>query len=88
MIRKTINYWKPKSLNTKELVDNMELDKLDFNKKDLDNLVIEYENKIRKALNKHAPEIEHSIVIRHKFPWLTNEIHQKRRFVRRREKIW
>ena len=88
MIRKTINYWKPKNLNTKELVDDMELDKLDFNEKDLDNLVIEYENKIRKALNKHAPEIVCSLVIRHKFPWFTNEIHQQKRIVRRREKIW
>ena len=33
MIRKTINYWKLKNLNTKELVDDMELDKLYFNKK-------------------------------------------------------
>ena len=53
MIRKTINYQKLKNLNTRELVDDMELDRLDFNEKDLDNLVIEYENKIRKALNKH-----------------------------------
>ena len=85
MIRKTINYWKLKNLNTRELVDDMELDELDFNEKDLDNLVIEYENKIRKALNKHALEIECSIVIRHKFPWFTNEIHQQKRIVRRRE---
>ena len=42
----------------------MELDKLDLSKKDLDNPVIDYENKIRKALDKHAPEIECSIVIR------------------------
>ena len=60
----------------------MEMDKLDFNKKDLDNLVTEYENKIRKALNKHAPEIECSIVIRHKFPWFTM-IHHQKRIVRR-----
>ena len=68
MIRKTINYWKLNILNTKELVDDMELDKLDFNEKDLDNLVIEYENKFKKALNNHTPEKEHSVVIRHKFP--------------------
>ena len=68
MIRKTINDHKLKNLNTRELVDDMELDKLDFNEKDLDNLVILYENKIRKAFNKHAPEIECSIVKRHKFP--------------------
>ena len=41
MVRKTINYWKLKNLNTIELLDDMELDKLDFNEKDLDNLVIE-----------------------------------------------
>ena len=87
-IRKTINYWKLKNRHIKELVDDMELDKLDLNKKDLDNLVIEYENKIRKALNKHAPEIECSIVIRHKFPWFTSEIHQQKRTVRRRVQIW
>ena len=33
MVRKTINYWKPKNLNTRELVDDMELDKLDLTKK-------------------------------------------------------
>ena len=32
--------------------------------------------------------IEHSIVIRHKFPWFINEIHQQKRIVRRQEKIW
>ena len=83
MVRKTINYQKPKNLNTVELVDDKELDKLDFNEKDLDNLVIEYENKIRKALDKHTPEIECSIVIRYKFPWFTNEIHQQKRIVGR-----
>ena len=66
-----------------ELVDDMELDKLDFNEKDLDNLVIEYENKIRKAFDKHAPEKECSIVIRHKCPWFPNEVHQQKRIVRR-----
>ena len=55
MVRKTISYLKLNNLNTMELVDDMELDKLDFNEKDLDNLVIEYENKIRKALDKHTP---------------------------------
>ena len=83
MVRKTIDYQKLKNLNTMELVDDMELDKPDFNKKDLDNLVIGYENKIRKALDKHVPEIEYSIVIRHKFPWFTHEIHQQKRIVRR-----
>ena len=34
MIKKTINYWKLKNLNTRELVDDMELDKLDVNEKD------------------------------------------------------
>ena len=82
MIRKTINYQTLKNLNTRELVDEMELDKLDFNKKDLDNLVIECENKIRKALNKHTPEIECSIVIR-QISLITNEIHQEKRIVRR-----
>ena len=43
MVRKTINYQKLQNLNTMELVDDMELDKLDFNEKDLDNIVIEYE---------------------------------------------
>ena len=82
------NYWKLKTLNTMELLDNMELDKLDFNEKDLDNCVIEYKNKIRKALDKLAPEIECSIVIRHKFPWFTDVINQQKGIVRRWEKIW
>ena len=69
-----------------ELVDDMELDKLDFSEKNLDNLVIEYENKIRKALDKHTPQIEHIIVIRHNFPWFTDEVHQEKRIVRRQEK--
>ena len=61
----------------------MELVKLDYNEKHLNNLIIEYENIIRKALNKHTPEIECYTVIRHKFPWFTNEIHQQKRIVRR-----
>ena len=40
MVRKSINYQKLKNLNAIELVDVMRLDKLDLNKKDLDNLVI------------------------------------------------
>ena len=67
---------------------DMALDNLDFKDKDLDNLVIDYENKIRKALNKHTPKTECTIVIMHKFPWFTNEKHQQTRIVRRREKIW
>ena len=49
----------------------------------MENLVVEYENKIRKALDKNTPEIECSIVIGHKFPWFTDEIHQQKRIVRR-----
>ena len=83
MVRKTINYQKFRNLNTIELVDDMELGRLDFNEKDLHNLVIECENKIRKAFDQHTPEIKCSIVLRHKFPWFNDEIHQQKRIVRR-----
>ena len=53
-----------------------------------DELVNAFEDQVQKALDKHAPEGTKETTIRSTNPWFTNEVKDKKKAVRRREKIW
>ena len=54
----------------------------------LDDLVKYYNNSLAKILDKHAPEITKTIVIRPKMPWFDTEVLKPKRVVRQAERKW
>ena len=54
----------------------------------LEDYVVAFENKLRSILDAHAPEREKTVVLRPQNMWYTEEIAEKRRIVRCRERLW
>ena len=54
----------------------------------LDELVNAFEDRVQKALDKHASERTKEITIRSTYPWFTSKVKDKKRAARRRKKIW
>ena len=54
----------------------------------LEDYVVAFENKLRSILDAHAPERVKTVALRPKNMWFSEEIAEKRRIVRRRERLW
>ena len=71
---------------TEDLVKELDLGTIEG--KDVNDLVNQLECKCKKALDTLAPEETKCVTIRQKKYWLTKEVLDQKRRVRRREKIW
>ena len=65
---------------------NKDLEVSDIAIGSIDNMVQELESKLLQALNKHAPEINKTVTVRHRLPWYTDEIKEQKRTIHRRGK--
>jgi len=65
-----------------------ESDLLKLPSDDLDSLVKQYDDTLRRTLDKHAPLIERSIIVRENAPWFNDEIRKAKQERRRAERAW
>ena len=84
--RQTITSHNIKDVVTEDLVKELNLGTIEG--EDINDLVNQLEDKCRRALDTLAPEETKCVTIRHKKCWLTKEVLDQKRVVRRREKIW
>ena len=87
METKQVTYRKISEINCDHLIDDLHLDRMDYDS--LEDVVSELDARMKNALNKHAPEITKIVIVQNRFPWYNEEIkEQKKRVLRRGEKIW
>ena len=55
---------------------------------DLDELVACYNSTLRAVMDKHAPVQTHTIVVRPRVPWYTDDIRQAKKERRKAERKW
>ena len=84
--RQTIALCNIKDVVTEDLVKELDLGTIEG--EDINDLVNQLENKCKRALDTLAPEETKCVTIRQKKCWLTKEVLDQKRMVRRREKIW
>ena len=84
--RKTITFRKYKDINYNKFAEDCAFDCKEIN--DLHHLVNVFETKAGLAIDKHAPEKTKTLTIRKHHSWFTDEVHQKKCIVRKKEKIW
>ena len=87
MLRKSVTNRKLHNIDKQQFITDLKLQDLDLIQQP-DQLVDTFEDRLRTTLDKHAPEKTKDITIRSTNPWFTNEVKEKKRVVRRREKIW
>ena len=87
MLRKSVTNRKLQNIDQQQFITDLRLQDLNLMQQ-LDELVNAFEDQIQKALDKHAPERTKVITIRNTNPWFTSKVKDKKRAVRRREKIW
>ncbi|XP_031555366.1 uncharacterized protein LOC116292226 [Actinia tenebrosa] len=86
---KTVSYRKLKSIDLEALKDYLRASKLIVQTpSQLNDLVSSYNKTLSSLLDKHAPLLIRSVVIRHRVPWLTDEIRAIKRQRRRAERKW
>ena len=84
--RQTITSCNIKEVVTEDLVKELDLGTIDGD--NANDLVNQLEDKCKRALDTLAPEETKCITIRQKKCWLTKEVLDQKKMVRRREKIW
>ena len=87
---KTIRSWDIKGIDSDMFKSDLvkELGTLPNLSNNLEDYVVAFENKLCSILDAHAPEREKTVVLRPKNMWYTEEIAEKRRVVRRLERLW
>ena len=81
-----IKYRNYKGINLTELQNDISIETSGIDK--VDDLVSIFDEKVRTAIDKHAPEKEKTVTIRRKNPWFSPEIRQHRSDARKKERIW
>ena len=84
--RQTITLCNIKDVVIEDLVKELDLGTIEG--KDITNLVNQLENKCKIALDTLAPETTKCVTIQQKKCWLTKEVLDQKKMVRRGEKIW
>ena len=84
--RQTITSCNIKDVVTEDVVKELDLGTIEG--EDINDLVNQLEDKCKRALDTLAPEETKCVTIRQKKCWLTKEVLDQKRVVRRREKIW
>ena len=85
--RKSVTIRKLHNIDQQQFITDLKLQDLNLMQQP-DELVNAFEDQVQKALDKHAPERLKEITIRSTNPWFTNKVKEKKKAVRRREKIW
>ena len=84
--RQTITSRNIKEVVTEDLVKELDLGTIEGD--NVNDLVNQLEDRCKRALDTLAPEETKCITIRQKKCWLTREVLDQKKMVRRREKIW
>ena len=82
---KQVTYRKISEINCDNLIDDLHLDRMDYDT--LEDVVSELDARMKSALDKNAPEITKTVIVWNRYMWYNEEIKEQRRVLRRREKI-
>ena len=86
---KTVSYRKYKAINIQDFQSDLAKSNLCTNHTNsLDELVSCYDETLKATLDKHAPLLTKTVVVRPRVPWFNEEIREAKRERRRAEKKW
>ena len=88
MTRKEVSYRKINEIDLDELSQDIKFDPSYYNNKTVDELVFALDRTLKKALDKHAPEVQRIVTARQKTPWFNQKVLEQERMVRKRERTW
>jgi hypothetical protein len=86
IIRKTIKYRKFSRIDRTAFSNDIKF--TDSTVESINQLVDQYDNVVRSAVDKHAPERTQTLTIRHHNPWFTTAVHEQKLSLRKQERIW
>ena len=84
IVRKTITYRKYRQIDVSAFLSDLNFDFTDQD--DLLSLVQHFEKSTEEAIEKHAPKRTQTLSVRHRNVWFTEEVHERKRHIRKLEK--
>jgi hypothetical protein len=88
MIRKSVKYRKLDKIDMESMMKELENSTDEISTTEVDKFVDQLDQKMKTVLDNHAPEKSKRVTVRKPKPWMSEEIREQKRNVRRKEVIW